>query len=204
MRVCITGATGTVGSELTKLFKSRQNSYELIYLDRSHGIDITDKSKVKEVISKSDAVIHLAAVIDPNNPKLWEVNVEGTKNIVESLDGQYLIHISTCEVTNPITEYEKSKAEAEKIVKSYENKCIVRLPLLLAPNKYWKSIFKYICKGFPILGNGKQKWQLLDWRDAAESIYFLFEKQAQGLYIVAWGYPIEFKDDRVYLKTALP
>ena len=181
MKILITGSDGVVGSELVKLLR---NKYEIIEVSRKKGIDITNKGQIKPLIEESEVIIHLAAIIDPKNPLLWEVNVKGTKNILECLSNQYLIYISTCEVRNPITLYEKSKKVAEDLVKNYNNWCILRFPLLVAPNKYWKKIIKLITLNFPIIGSGKQKWQLLDWRDAADSIKFTLENKLRGVFNV--------------------
>ncbi len=66
--------------------------------------DIRDKSLMKDLIEKTDVVIHLAGIVGdscPINPKsAQEVNVEATENIAKLCDNskKRLIFMSTCSV----------------------------------------------------------------------------------------------------------
>lgn len=135
-----TGLTGLVGSKFTQLY---QDQYEVMNLDLASGVDITDKQKVSEAISKSSAevIVHFAAFTDVSKANLekdnkegmvYKVNVVGTENIVEAVKstGKRLIHISTAYVfdgekeglyteedkVNPIEWYGQTKAWAEDVV----------------------------------------------------------------------------------------
>jgi NADH dehydrogenase len=83
--------------------------------------DISNENDVKNACEKVDAVYHLAAIIVTDNDLLYKkINVNGTRNIVESAKQngvEHLIHVSSASVTYPRpTPYSSSKRECEKIV----------------------------------------------------------------------------------------
>lgn len=106
LKVLLTGASGTVGSEVMK-FLTQHEDVELTVFDvkskKSKKIfkpyfnlmrliygDITNKNQVTVVAKNQDVVIHLAAIIPPladENPVLaHKVNVEGTQNLIAALE----------------------------------------------------------------------------------------------------------------------
>lgn len=138
-----TGLTGLVGSRLVEMFEDK---YEFLNMDLSTNVDITDPQAIENFIKKypdAKTLIHLAAFTNVNEAfdqaddekgTCYKVNVDGTKNIVNSCKKHdiYLIHISTDFVfsgnkTTPYTEddprdpiewYGKTKAMAEELVES--------------------------------------------------------------------------------------
>lgn len=135
MKVFITGANGQLAKYLADLYAGDE-----LYLGTKHKLDVTNRNQVLKKIAKfkPDIVFHLASVTrgdeSAKNPeKAFEVNVEGTRNVVEACkkyDSAILL-VSTNEVfdglkktaytekdpQNPITVIGKNKYEAEKIVK---------------------------------------------------------------------------------------
>ena len=99
MTLLLTGVTGTLGSELKKLFPDA--------ISPSHNeFDICDKPKIDEFFKNNhiDLVIHTAALTtvrgcEEDKILATKINVEGTKNLVDGLfhsnpDG-YFVYIST-------------------------------------------------------------------------------------------------------------
>jgi len=155
MRLLITGGSGLLGSKITTLAiekgydaYSGYNKHDVI-----HGtpikLDICNKQDVNKAFEKikPQAVIHAAALTNVDkceeDPELArKVNIEGTKNILESAERHdaFLVYVSTdyvfsgeegmykeIDVTNPINYYGLTKLEAEKnIIASTLNWCIVR------------------------------------------------------------------------------
>ncbi|MBD3250815.1 MAG: sugar nucleotide-binding protein [Candidatus Pacebacteria bacterium] len=141
--ILITGPNGLVGSKFTKLFADK---YQFDNLDLRHPtqpVDITNLDQVLRTFEQSKAhlAIHLAAYTDvtaaweqrkDKTGLAWQVNVEGTDNIIRACQqfDKYLIHISTAYVfdgeatsqyteqdqPNPIEWYGQTKWEAEKLV----------------------------------------------------------------------------------------
>ncbi len=137
-----TGLTGLVGSHFAETFQSK---YDFFNLDLATGVDITDPQKVEAFITSHPApvLIHFAAFTNVNEAFkqtgdksgiCYQVNVEGTKNIVNSCKkyGIHLVHISTDFVfagnkqepyteqdpRHPIEWYGQTKAWAEEIVEN--------------------------------------------------------------------------------------
>jgi len=108
-RVLLTGASGVVGFEVFKELLNRKDAYSIRVLNIDSKFerqlfqpyqqnieiiwgDIRDAACVTKALKDVNAVVHAAGIIPPLadlNPKLaCEVNVEGTKNIVEGIKAQ--------------------------------------------------------------------------------------------------------------------
>ena len=135
------------------------------------------------------------------------MNVDGTKNICAAalVHGVgRLIHISSTIVLKPRKEYSglrnspltrialyhASRVEAEEIVGEYGRKglsvAIVRPKTFLGPGrcKEFAVIFEWIRRGrpVPLLGSGRNRYQLLDVRDLAEGVRLLAAAEAKGIF----------------------
>ncbi len=196
MRVLVTGSNGLVGKELCK--RLAEKGVEVREFDLALGKDLLNKEHCDEAAKGVHAIVHLAALLEESAGKqrLFEVNVQGTKNLVEAAMQQRVprfVFLSTVGVMGnvkgkaseetqimPVTAYEQSKAEAEKIVMKCQEAIsvtVLRSALVLGPNAYWKSIFKLIEKGFPLIGNGKNKWQTIYYKDLVNAIVFVLERE---------------------------
>jgi len=148
MVIGITGATGHIGNNLCRalidegyLVKAQINnsnqSLKEVSVETISG-DVTKKGDTDLFVDGCDLVIHLAAKISIHGDKNGEVkrvNVEGTRNIVNSciqFGVERFIHFSSIHTMDPFpldkelnenrsyvtngTDYDNSKIEAEKIV----------------------------------------------------------------------------------------
>ena len=166
MKVFVTGVGGQLGYDVMNELKKR--GYDCVGSDIIEKLDdhyvqldITDKSAVEKVLSemKPDAVIHCAAwtAVDAaedeeNRPKVYAVNVVGTRNIAEvcrQLDCK-MIYISTdyvfdgqgtepwqpdCKDYAPLNYYGKTKLEGEQAVAALLKKFfIVRIAWVFGVN----------------------------------------------------------------------
>lgn len=166
MKVFVTGVGGQLGYDVMNELKKR--GYDCVGSDIIEKLDdhyvqldITDKSAVEKVLSemKPDAVIHCAAwtAVDAaedeeNRPKVYAVNVVGTRNIAEvcrHLDCK-MIYISTdyvfdgqgaepwaadCKDYAPLNYYGKTKLEGEQAVAALLKKFfIVRIAWVFGVN----------------------------------------------------------------------
>ncbi len=155
MKVLVTGGTGFAGSRLVKRLLERDD--EVRVLDNQRGLfyeelkaagavielgSVTDKQLVDKAVRGCDVVHHLAAAFRQLNvPKryYWDVNVEGTRNIVKAalrFDVGKLVYCSTQGVHGHIKEppgneqspiapedyYQLTKYEGEKVVAEYVDK----------------------------------------------------------------------------------
>jgi len=169
----ITGAAGFIGFNLFNFLKKKKE--EVIGLDnfivknsihnkkkKIININILNKSKLKKKLANADIIIHLAAIENQNfikkfPRKSYEINFNGTKNIVDQLNSnQTLIFFSSNLVYSKELKYflsEKSKIEPQGIYgksKLNAEKYII--------NKANKKKFKYfIIRNFSTFGNYQGK-----------------------------------------------
>lgn len=141
IKILATGATGLVGSRFVEMFSDK---YEVVNLDLTTGVDITNVATITPFFAAHpDAkhLIHLAAFTDTNKAMeqkgdqsgiCYQVNVEGTKNIADACrqNDVHLIHVSTDFIfdgtkntpyteedqASPIEWYGETKAMAERVV----------------------------------------------------------------------------------------
>ncbi len=142
-KILITWGTGRLWKACRKIFP------DALY-PSSKDMDITDPQQVKTYISqnKPDSVIHLAALAgipdcEKNKEKAWNINVEGTKNILtacrDNSVSKFLYLQTACifswedapydenSLPDPKHYYWFTKAIAEEIVKSYNSDTLTTL-----------------------------------------------------------------------------
>jgi nucleoside-diphosphate-sugar epimerase len=87
-----------------------------------------------------EAVIHLASLIphrgDYSPAQLVEVNVLGTERLLSSYPAGHFVYVSTTDVLREqLSDYARSKLEAETRVAQHPSYCIVRLPSIFGPKQ---------------------------------------------------------------------
>ncbi|MBI2598494.1 MAG: NAD-dependent epimerase/dehydratase family protein [Candidatus Diapherotrites archaeon] len=213
MKILVTGSDGFIGKLLA--LELSKAGHQIIEFDSKKGNNILNTEEVKKAVMGIDAVYHLAASLREDDPNLFETNVQGTKNLLEAAETQRLhrfTYLSTAGVMgeikgigneqssqNPQTPYEKSKAEAEELVLSYQEILpitIVRSAIVMGPNNEWKEIIKMVKKNFPLIGSGKNFWQTVYAKDLVDALVFLLDKKkAVGeTFIVAEEKPKTLKE----------
>jgi nucleoside-diphosphate-sugar epimerase len=154
--VLVTGATGAIGPLVVEAFLAAGYSIRTFSIDpppagaRPEGVetlsgDITDVSAVQAAVQGVESVVHLAALLHVVNPPdhlldlYRKINVDGTKNVVESAvkaNVGRILFFSTISVygdtdghivneeslPRPDTFYGRTKLEAEKIVLTAKDK----------------------------------------------------------------------------------
>lgn len=159
--------------------------------------DIRDKSKVNELMKGVDIVVHTAAALPLYKPEeIFSTDVDGTRILLEAAKEyavKRFIHISSTAVYgipdhHPLLEddkldgvgpYGKAKilAEEECLKFRKEGMCvpILRPKSFIGPERLgvFDLLFDWARdgKGFPMIGNGKNRYQLLDVEDLCEAIY---------------------------------
>ena len=159
--------------------------------------DIRDKAIVDEALKNIDIIVHTAAALPLYKPEdIFSTDIEGTRNLLEAAEKNKIkrfIHISTTAVYgipdhHPLFEndkldgvgpYGKAKIQAEEECLKFRKKgmCvpILRPKSFIGPERLGVFALFYDWakdgKGFPMIGNGKNRYQLLDVEDLCESIY---------------------------------
>lgn len=159
--------------------------------------DIRDRTKVDEAMKDIDIVIHTAAALPLYSPEdIYSTDIEGTRNVIESAKEHGVarfIQISSTAVYgipdhHPLLEddkldgvgpYGEAKIAAEEVCLAYRDQGmivpIIRPKSFIGPERLgvFALLYDWAYTGhnFPVLGNGKNRYQLLDVEDLCDSIY---------------------------------
>jgi len=146
---CVTGASGMVGRRIVEQLiqkgfavraLTRQKWFALKGVDVFAG-DLEDEEILRKFVSGAGYMYHCAAELRDES-KMWKVNVKGTQRIIEVTENStinHFLYLSSAGVVgvtnikdvnentpcNPVTTYERTKWEAEKIVARGINGCSV-------------------------------------------------------------------------------
>ncbi len=164
--------------------------------------DVRDRSIVDKAMLGIDVVIHCAAALPLYSKKdIFSTDVDGTRNILESakMNGvDRVVHVSSTAVYgipdhHPLREndrlegvgsYGEAKILAEEVCLSARKSgmCvpIVRPKTFIGPERLGVFAIFYEWardgRGFPMLGNGKNRYQFLDVEDLCDAIYLCATK----------------------------
>ena len=147
MNVVIVGATGFVGSHLVPhlagaghavIAVSRTGRRLPAWTDavEARAADVTSGSGLAEALAGAEAVVHLVAIPRESRGRTFEeVNVRGTRNVVEATERagiRRFVHLSVMGVVDdPKLRYLRSKARGEQIVRGSSLEWVVLRPSLM-------------------------------------------------------------------------
>jgi nucleoside-diphosphate-sugar epimerase len=159
--------------------------------------DIRDMEPLREAMRGSDIVVHTAAALPLySETDIRSTDIDGTRNVLEAaheLNIKRVIQISSTAVYgipdhHPLYEDDKligvgpygvAKIDAEKICADYRAKGmvvpIIRPKSFIGPERLGVFALFYdwasTGHGFPMIGSGNNRYQLLDVHDLCEAIY---------------------------------
>ncbi len=159
--------------------------------------DIRDRAKVDEAMQGIDIVIHTAAALPLYSKEdIFSTDIDGTRNVLDSAHQhgveRFIMQSSTAVYGipdhHPLVEddkldgvgpYGEAKIKAEEVCLEYRAKgmCvpIIRPKSFIGPERLGVFALLYDWAkdgaGFPMLGNGKNRYQLLDVEDLCEATY---------------------------------
>ena len=135
MKVAVTGSNGFIGKNLC--FFLQEKGYEVFKIHSD-----TSKKELKDIISKSEFIFHLAGINRPKNDSdFYEGNVEFTQAITQLLiDNNKTTPILFSSSSQALrdNEYGKSKLAAEKIVEDYSKTTGALSYIYRLPNVFGK------------------------------------------------------------------
>ncbi|MEO8446802.1 MAG: NAD(P)-dependent oxidoreductase [bacterium] len=209
MKIVVTGGAGFLGFHISQKVNRITEFSECTFFDIAefengeydknikciYG-DVRDKKQMDEMMKGIDVVIHCAAALPLWKKKdIYETNIEGTKNVLESsLKNKVnrVIHISSTAVygvpdVHPLYEthpmhgvgaYGESKVRAEEICGEYRKKglpiCIFRPKSFIGTARLgvFQILYDWVESGvkIPIIGNGKNRYQLFEVEDLVDAI----------------------------------
>lgn len=159
--------------------------------------DIRDRNAIDTAMENVDIVVHTAAALPLYKKEdIFSTDIDGTKNVVDSAfkhNVERVIHVSSTAVYgipdhHPLIEndkldgvgpYGKAKIKAEEVCLDYRKKgmCIpvVRPKSFIGPERLGVFALFYDWakdgRNFPMIGSGKNRYQLLDVEDLCNAIY---------------------------------
>lgn len=168
--------------------------------------DIRDPEALKAAFKGQDVIVHAAAALPLwKKEDILTTTIDGTRNVLDAALAakiKRVVFVSSTAVygipkKHPILEddpyhgvgpYGIAKIEAEKICVDYREKNkgftvpIIRPKTFIGTHRLgvFQILFDWVESGvkIPIFGNGKNRYQLLDVRDLADSIYLAATKPA--------------------------
>lgn len=201
MKILVTGGTGFTGSHLTR--RLLQKGHQVVVIDNQPGIffdelkkmgadihlgSVTDRDLIDRAMKGCEVVHHVAAAFRKVNlPKkvYWDVNVEGTRYLLQSALKQGVrkfVNCSTCGVhgnvknppaceDSPIAPedyYQYTKYEGEKVVQEFVGKGMkvvtLRPAAIYGPGdpERFLMLYRMVNKGrFFLFGQGKAHYHPL-------------------------------------------
>ena len=237
MKCIVTGATGHIGNVLVRELLQRKykvtafvlkgdniEHLEDLPIDFIYG-DVRDKTSLIQAFTGMDIVFHLAGMIEignGNKKKVYEVNVEGTKNVwqacaeakVKKLVYTSSVHaIAEKKMGEVITEtttfskelvkgtYAKTKAEATKYLLENSNKgvdvIIVHPSGVIGPYEYIPSNLGQLitdCANKKIGAYLKGGYNFVDVRDVVSGIIAACEKGKPGECYILAGHQVSVRE----------
>ena len=210
MKLAITGGAGFLGYHLSQRLADKFD--ELIVLDvapieaadypqnaKYVNIDVRDSEGLDKAFRGVELVVHGAAALPLWKKKdIFEINVQGTRNVLEAAkknEIERVVHISSTAVygvpaKHPIYEddplvgvghYGESKIGAEKVCGEYRQKGfyvpVVRPKTFIGTGRLgvFQILYDWVNAGkrIPVIGNGKNRYQLLEVEDLVDAIHLL-------------------------------
>ncbi len=159
--------------------------------------DVRDKDFVMRAMKDIDVVVHAAAALPlESRQDILSTEVDGTRNVMDAAFQckiERVVHISSTAVYgipdhHPLLEgdrlegvgpYGQAKIMAEEVCREYRDKglcvSVLRPKTFVGPDRLgvFALLYEWAYEGknFPLLGSGKNKYQLLDVEDLCQAIY---------------------------------
>lgn len=159
--------------------------------------DIRDFDSLKKAMQGCDVVVHTAAALPLySTDDIRSTDIIGTKNVLQAaleLGIQRVVHVSSTAVygipdhhplneddpVNGVGEYGKAKIAAETLCQEYREKGliipIIRPKSFVGPERLGVFALFYDWaadgRGFPMIGDGSNRYQLLDVEDLCDAIH---------------------------------
>jgi len=166
------------------------------------NIDVRNLDSINNALKEVDYVVHAAVGAMPfRTPReIFDININGTRNVLEaSLRNKVkcVIFLSSMVVygftdRSPVSEsaplvgtdaYSRSKIYAENVCEEYRKKglCVpvIRTRTILGTERLgiFTLLYDWVKSGarIPLIGNGKNHYQLLDVEDLVDAIYLIIK-----------------------------
>jgi dihydroflavonol-4-reductase len=233
MKIAVTGASGHVGANLIRTLLAEGHQVKALVHHSSASFDaldlelvqgrVQDIESLRNLCQGAEVVFHLAAVIsiDGQKDKLLEVNVGGTRNLLEVIKEskvRRLIHFSsihalehspldrTMDENRPLMThgpmwYEITKSKAEKMVlescQDGIDAVVINPTAIVGPHDYKPSLVGQVLirlynRSLPALVPGGYNW--VDVRDVVRGAIAAMDKGRKGERYILGGKWVSVRD----------
>jgi nucleoside-diphosphate-sugar epimerase len=170
VRILLTGARGFIGQWVVKTLEAKNHSVI------AFSGDVRDRNTFPLV--SVDIVVHLAAIVDKRfwkSDNLFDVNVKGTQNLIEHYQDAKIVFISSTDVEKDIlTDYARTKKEAESLVMLNPGNLVIRPPSVFGlgdtHDKLIPRLFKKHLEGQECIITNNNENEYIHVRKAAQFI----------------------------------
>ena len=207
MRALVTGAGGFLGQALVRLLAARGDTVRALVRARDRVAlpgtevvegDATDPAAVRAAVAGCEVVFHLAGVRRAADPEEFlRVNAGSTRVVLEACAevaprvsrvvlagsvaaaGPSRVPRREDEPFSPVEPYGASKAEAERIARSYAGRvpvAIARPPRIMGPGDRENLLFFRIARAGLALSFGERPLSWIDVDDCARGFVLLAER----------------------------
>ena len=197
MRVLVTGGTGVVGIGTVTELLARGHSVVLFSRNAEtdarqwvSGVipiegDVADSDSVTGSATGCACVLHMVGIVGETADATYEsVNVQGTAHIVaeaERAGVPRLVFVSSLGAPEGESDYHRSKAKAESIVRQFDGAWTICRPgNVYGPGDEQISQLLRMVRGvspvLPVIGDGDQPFQPIWWEDVARAIAEIVER----------------------------
>jgi nucleoside-diphosphate-sugar epimerase len=212
-KILITGAAGRIGRHLVNALVDQGEKVRALVAEGTvenenveifYG-DLLNKESIKKATEGVDVIYHLAAIVDYLAPKdkMFNVNVIGTKNLLEVSKAKKFIYLSSTAVMGkklkeipanestpcrPSDFYGKTKLDAESLVKEGGG-IIIRSADVFGPG--FTEGYEFVISGLengslPVIGDGKNFIQWIHISDLIQALLLAKDNgKPREVYIVA-------------------
>ena len=208
MVILVTGSTGFVGKHIIKYLEKK---YVLRQLVRKKTAKVkrqvvegslADEKSIDKAVKGCDIIIHAAAILDAEDPNIFEVNIRATQRLVKAARKykvKQFIFISTENVVHDCPDaYSQSKKIAEEEVRKFRNHTILREPVVYGPGdkRYLGKVIEAIkhWPGIPLPAGGKFTLQPIYVEDIGRYIEQAIKLKIKGTYLVTGAESITYKE----------
>lgn len=210
----ITGGSGFIGINLARKLIEKGEKVKILDIVKPDPpfnsgqveylcIDIREREKVIEACNGVTYLYHIVSLVPISKAgrKFWDVNVEGTRNVLEGAlkyDVKKVIHMSSSAVygvkqKNPLNEasridplgvYAHSKHDGEKVCQQFRKLgvdiTIVRPRTVVGPERLgiYQILYNWVRQGrkIYIIGSGDNKIQFIHVKELADALILMAEK----------------------------
>ena len=190
MRILVTGGTGVIGDSVVRTLHERGHAVRVLtrHAGRDQpwwpsGVDgwagdVSDERTIRGSAEGCDVVIHIAGIVaeDPPNRTFQRVNIDGTRYVVleaERSGVRKLIYISSLGADRGTSDYHKSKAVAEDVVRTFTRDWLVLRPgAVYGPGDEHLSVLLRMVRSLPVIptiGSGDTEFQPIWHEDLANA-----------------------------------